>query len=263
MLDLLKVKTEFEISPFFLKHKDTYFSDVILRNVFQCDVKLHRLYGLNKKSYEEIHQISTEVMKDLIIDFADATQFKDEKMFWKMLYAIYLDPDSNAIKEYEGVTCTADGLLSIRRIYRKYGITKDTIHEYETYRRIPIFFFPQEKSGINTTRASVFGDRIDYTLYDLKKYFEAENEEEKEKCKLFSAYKLPQTKAWLNAMGSFERLVDWYRVKNIFTNENYDVYDIEKGGCTILNNYLDNYKWEWSDRYYENLKNCITQFMNK
>ena len=55
MLDLLKVKTEFEISPFFLKHKDTYFSDVILRNVFQCDVKLHRLYGLNKKSYEEIH----------------------------------------------------------------------------------------------------------------------------------------------------------------------------------------------------------------
>lgn len=263
MSDLLKVKDDYENSPFFLKYKNTYFSDVILKDVFQCDVKLHRLYGLNKKSYEEIHHMSTEVMKDLLIDFADATQFKDEALFWKMLYAIYIDPDSNGMKVYDGITCTADGLFSIRRIYRKHGMKITTIHEYAQYRRVPIFFFTMEKNGINTTRASVFGDRIDYTLYDMKKYFAAKDEEEKEKCKLISAYRMPKTKAWLDAMGSFERLIDWYGVKNIFTNGNYEVCDIEQGKDVVIRDYLDGYKWEWSDRYYKNLQNCVNQFMNR
>lgn len=263
MLNLAKVKNEYETSPFFQKYKNTYFSDVILRDVLQCDVKLHKLYGLNKKSYEEIHHMSTEVMKDLMLDFAYAKQFKDECIFWRMLYAVYLDPDANAFKQYHGITCTADGLFSIRRIYRKYGIKLDTIYEYERYRSVPVFFFPKEKNGINITRARVLGDRIDYTLYDLKKYFEAEEESEKEKCKLFSAYRMPKTRAWLNAIGSFERLIDWYGIKNIFTDKNYEVYDIEKGQEAVIREYLDEYKWEWSDRYYENLQNYADQFMNR
>lgn len=263
MLNLSNVKKEYKTSPFFFKYENKYFSDVILRDVFQCDVKLHKLYGLNKKSYEEIHRMSTEVMRDLLIDFAYAKQFKDESIFWKMLYAIYLDPDSNAFREYDGITCTADGLFSIRRIYKKYGMKMNTIYEYEQYRRVPIFFFPKEKNGINTTRAAVLGDRIDYTLYDLKKYYEAEDESEKEKCKLFSAYRMPKTKAWLNSIGSFEKLIDWYGIKNIFTNQNYEVYDIEKGQNAVIKEHLDEYKWEWSDRYYANLRNYIDQVMSR
>lgn len=263
MSDLLKVKDDYENSPFFHKYKDTYFSDAILKNVFQCDVKIHRLYGLNKKSYEEIHHMNTEVMRDLLIDFAYAIKFKDESFFWKMLYAIYIDPDSNGIKEYDGITCTADGVFSIRRIYRKHGMKIDAIQEYDQYRRVPIFFFPMEKKGINTTRASVFGDRIDYTLYDLKQYFEAKDEEEKEKCKLISAYRMPKTKAWLDAMRTFERLIDWYGVKNTFTNDNYEVYDLEQGNDAVISGYLDRYEWEWSERYYKNLQSCVNQFMNR
>lgn len=263
MSDLLKLKDEYENSPFFQKYKDTYFSDVILKEVFQCDVKIHRLYGLNKKSYEEIHHMSTEVMRDLLIDFASVTQFQDEAFFWKMVYAIYIDPDSNGIKEYGGITCTADGLFSIRRIYTKYGMKIQTIQEYNQYRRVPIFFFPTERNGINTTRAVVFGDRMDHTLYDLKQYFEAKDEEEKEKCKLISAYRMPKTKAWLDAIGSFEQLIDWYGVKNIFTNDNYEVYDIEQGKEVVISDYLDVYKWEWSHKYYENLQNYVNQFMNR
>lgn len=262
MSDLLKLKNVYENSPFFQKYKDSYFSDVILKKIFQCDVKIHWLYGLNKKSYEEIHHMITEVMRDLLIDFADATQFKDEEFFWKMLNAIYIDPDSKGIREYAGIKCTADGLFSIRRIYRKYGIRIDAVQEYDQYRKVPIFFFPTEKHGINQTRAWFLGDRIDYTLYDLKQYFEAKSEEEKEKCKLISAYRLPKTKAWLDAMKSFDRLIDWYGVKNIFTNDKYEVYDMEQGNDVLIVDYLDIYKWQWSDRYYQNLQSCVNQFMN-
>ncbi|WP_286028595.1 hypothetical protein [Ligilactobacillus agilis] len=56
------------------------------------------------------------------------------------------------------------------------------IKEYETYRKHPIFYFPCERNGVNMTRATVFGDRIDCTLLDLKYYYTKEKQ-----CKLKSA----------------------------------------------------------------------------
>jgi hypothetical protein len=188
---------------------------------------------------------------------------KDYDLAWKMLYSFYLDPDSASTKNYGNILCTSDGLLSIKRIYRHKGLTTQLISEYETYRRVPIIYFPQEKNGINMTRASVFGDRIDYTLFDLKKYFgsiESKTNLDCHKCRLISAYQLPKTSDFLHQMGSFENLIDWLNIKGIFTNEQYEVYDIEKGDDSIITDYLPKYSWNWSDEYYINIKQMIDKY---
>ncbi len=174
-----------------------------------------------------------------------------------MVNAFYLDPDGFEIRKIGGIDCSADGLLSIKRIYRKYGMSEETIYEYEKYRRIPIFFFPQEMNGINMSRASVFGDKIDYTLFDLKRKFAGNI------CRLDEAYNLPKTNAWLKNIGSFEKLVEIYKIKGIFVNENYEVFDLEKGNGSLITDYCDEYSWTWSERYYNQLKSKIDLYMKK
>lgn len=263
MSELSDVVKLFKSSTFYKKYKDKYFSDIILRDALKCEISLHRYCGLKKMSYEEVHKLCSSILRDLFEGFALESNFQDKELFWNMIYAFYIDPDANGVRELKGIQCTADGLFSIRRIYRKYGIDIKTVEEYETYRKIPVFFFPQEKNGINMTRASVFGDKIDYTLYDLKMYLEAKTDEERNKCKLISAYNLPKTKAWLEELGSFEKLVEWFEIKGIFVDDNYDVYDIERGQGEVILGYLSEYNWTWSDKYYGNLKKYVDQYMSK
>lgn len=253
------IAKKYKNSPFYDKYSDSdrykYISDIILRNVFKDEIELHRLNGL--KTYSDVHRLNVDVLRDLLNLFANSMNIKDEEILWNMIYAFYIDPDSCEVKNMEGVDCSADGLLSIKRIYRKYGLSEIGISEYERYRMIPIFFFPKEMNGINMSRASVFGDKIDHTLFDLKRYYQGKNEE----CKLVKAYKLPKTSEWLKNMKSFEKIVDEYGVKGIFVNDDYEVYDLEKGNGSVITDYDERYTWFWSDSYYNNLKNKIDEFM--
>lgn len=44
-------------------------------------------------------------------------------------------------------------------------------------------------------------------------------------------------------------------VKNIFVDENYDVFDLEKDDGTVISEYKDGcYSRNWSDDYYANIK---------
>lgn len=258
---------QYKESEFYKNYAGTYFSDKILKEVFNCELKLHRLYGLNNKSYKEIHQMNVEHICELITEFGGKFSVEGRDIVWGMIYAIYIDPDSNAIKQIGNIRCTADGLFSIKRIYRKNGASEKTITDYETYRKEPIFFFPEERNGINMTRNAVFGDRIDHTLFDLKNYFEEVAKGDAgniENCKLCSAYKLPKTSEWLREIGSFEKLVDLYDIKDTFVNDEYEVYDIEKGNgkVRVITNYKEKYEWLWSDTYYRNLKNRIEGFVS-
>lgn len=121
------------------------------------------------------------------------------------------------------------------------------IPTYEKYRRFPFFFFPREQGGINMTRTLVFGDKIDYTLLDLKRYYWHQ------KCLMEAAYERAKTKAWLNAMDSFENLVDWYGIKGVFVDEEYRVINIETG-TPFDESRDDPAEKRWSDTYYRNIK---------
>lgn len=245
----------YQESPFYNEYKDTYISDKILREVFGCELKLHRLYGV--KTYEQAHQLNTKVMLDILNLFSKPSNINDDNILWDMIYAFYLDPDGYDVRTIGGVSCSADGLLSIKRICRKYGVSEEGIREYERYRKIPIFFFPQERNGINMARASVFGDKIDATLFDLKRKFEGSTH------RLAKAYDLPKTSKWIESIGDFKKLVDIYGIKGIFVDDDYNVFDLEKCNGSVITEYSNDYSWNWSDAYYQHLKFKIDEFMNK
>ena len=244
---------QYRLSPFYIKYKDTYVSDIIERDVFGKQIDLHRMNNL--KSYSEVYQFNLQVMRDILNLFAAKMMIKNRVILWKMTYAAYIDPDSYEVRVFDGIPCTADGLLSINRIYTMHGMTDRMINEYARYRRIPVFFFPRERGGINTSRAGMFGDRIDHTLFDLKRYYEGKS------CKLAKTYELPKTSEWLKKIGSFKKLVDYYKIKGIFVNDKYEVYDLEKGDESIIRDYQEVYSREWSKSYYNNLKKKIDGYM--
>jgi hypothetical protein len=196
-------------------------------------------------------------MSDVLNLFSKPCNISDEKILWDMIYAFYLDPDGCDVRTIGGVFCSADGLFSIKRICRKYGVSEGAIKEYARYRQIPIFFFPQENNGINMTRASVFGDKIDHTLFDIKRRFEGSA------CRLTKAYNLQKTSRWIEEIGSFEKLVDIYGVKGIFVNDDYEVFDLEQGDGCVITEYREDYSWNWSDTYYQHLKLKMDEFMNQ
>lgn len=236
-------------SAFEKKYKDTYVSDIIRKEVFGENIGVHDRWDL--KRYSQVHQFNVDVLHDLLNLLVKDTGLDDTYWIWRMIYAFYLDPDGYWHESVAGVECAPDGLLSIRRIYKRYGLSEKMIEEYEHYRKRPHMFFPVEMNGINMSRASVFGDRIDHTLLDLKRYFE------KKPCRLKDAYALPKTYQWLSVFGTFEKLMDLYGIKGIFINDSYEVYDLEKGDGSILTEYADQYFWDWSDTYYENVKKKI------
>ena len=173
--------------------------------------------------YNDIYERNIQKAKKLL------KEYSDEETAWKKFYKeFYRDPDGYRIKEKNGVTCTADALLSAWRIYNHEGFNEQFIEAYEQYRKEPIFFFPREQGGINQSRAAVFGDRIDHFLFDLKRYCSGEES------KLESAYQKENTKKWLetfnqaNHRPDFGELVKWFRIDGIFVNENLEVFDLEK-----------------------------------
>lgn len=246
-------------SEFFKKYQGTYYSDSILKDVFGQKLRKHRLNNISQMSYEDIYQLNVQAIQDFMELYWNQ-HHDNAKQAFEMIYSFYIDPDGAATKKIGDVICSADGLISLKRLFAHEGLTEEFLRGYQLYRRNPIFFFPQETGGINMSRARVFGDRIDHTLYDIKKYFEATTEDERSACKLINTFNLPLTKQWLDTLGSFEAMVDWLGVRGIFTTDNYEVFDIEKDDGAIITAYRAEYSWMWSDAYYAGLKERIQLF---
>ncbi len=250
---------EYLESKFYADYKDTYFSDSIIRYIIQKEIKRHQFRATGKNQYNYIYEKMLRVMEDYIRDYAAHAKLVDDRTKWEILYSMYVDPDPKSIKEINGVKCTADGLLSIRRIHQKFGLSAELIEEYRIYRRTPIFHFPAVYGGINQSRAMKggFGDRIDHTLFDLKRYCDGHNN-----CRLQSAYMTAPTAKWLESFDyDFSRIVDeWFGVRGIFVDDNDKVLDLEYSDGTTIKQYSASYSWQWSDRYYENLKKKILEF---
>lgn len=105
---------------------------------------------------------------------------------------------------------------------------------------------------INTVRARVFNDRIDYTLYDLKRFYAKDNS--RDECKMKVAYENPTTNKWLLKFGSFE---EFARRMNLlcWLNEDFDVIDMSNTSKTISN--YGNDPRTIDDTYLNNLKDIL------
>lgn len=213
-----------------------------------------------KSSYDDIYKKNIELMQGVLK--VGATN----KDAWDLFYKHYIDPDRYPIngdhKKYKNIICTADGLLSVKRIFEHEGFGERFIDTYSKYRKTPIIFFPSERNGINMSRYRIFGDRIDHTLFDLKNRMSEPSKIGS--CKLLNAYNKPKTKIWLcEEIESFEKFVGWLGIKGIFTNEDNEIYDLETNdGKTTINDYSKEYSMNWSEQYYTNIKKKIEEFEN-
>ncbi|MEE6727137.1 hypothetical protein PS420_04040 [Pediococcus acidilactici] len=96
------------------------------------------------------------------------------------------------------------------------------------------FIWPQHKiSTINTLRYTMYNDRLDYLLYDLKFYFSGVS------TPMESAYLNNTTKVWLTKFNNnFANFIEKMQLEP-FVNDNYDVLDIEYGQQKIVSGGLD------------------------
>ena len=185
---------------------------------------------------------------------------------WKLFYESYIDPDcypsEQGKKIINNIKCSFDSLLSISRIHYYEGFGESFIETFKTYRKNPVFSFPSEKGGINTSRALYLEDRIDHTLLDIKNYCEGE------KSVLYKAYTKKKTSEWIAYFNSdFEKIVNWLGINGVFVNDKYEVLDLEKEEdipLKALNQEYSkirdkNYIGAWGDAsaYYKNVKNKL------
>ena len=205
-------------------------------------------------NYSDKFNSTIEQMNQFYNTYGKEENFKEQLI--KYYIDKKLDPDSFASRYENNIKCTADGLLSIRRICH-FEKTSDIISVYEKYREYPIFYFPQESGGINTTRSTVFGDRIDHTLYDIKNYYDKNSAEN---CRMKKAFNRKLTKKWLDNMKKFENIVDFFGIKGIFVDNNYNVYDLSSYDRKTLKKYQNRYSYDWTEQYYNNLKMKIEEF---
>lgn len=242
--------------------KIRYARSCILKDYYKEGRKCN-LKGI--KTYTDCYNYDIETMTEFVNQCWNNYEKNEE--IKKMIYSFYIDPDGYDEKTESGVICSADGLLSFNRIYDHEKDFKDFIDTYKRYREIPIFFFPRERGGINTTRSRVFGDRIDHTLFDIKNYFEGR--EYKMDClnkkgsfthKFMEGFK---GKEKFKGKKGFPAFVEWLGIKGIFTDKSCNVFDIEKDDDSILKEYSPSYEWNWSDNYYNNIKKKINLVIEK
>ncbi len=213
---------------------------------------------MKKVTYLDIYDFDIKLI-DMI-----SKEYKSE-LAWSLFKTFYVDPDSYEIKFFSDnskILCSADALLSINRIKKhEKGFGKDFKNTFVEYRKKPIFFFPSERLGINVERNKIFKDRIDHTLFDLKNRLDG-NENTKNTCKLIQAYEKPKTKKWLEEVKTFRNYVDWLGLIDIFTDKDYNIYDLEYDDGTIITTYSEDYKSQWSENYYKNVKDKINKYFS-
>ena len=148
MSDVNEVLSLYKSSSFYKKYKDTYFSDIILRDALKCKNSIHRYYGLSKMSYEDVHRLSTDVLRDLFNKFAKEVDFNDIELFWKMIYSFYIDPDSNGLKELNGIQCTADGYFLSVEYTEKMELTSKLLKSTLCIVKFQYSFFLKKKTEL-------------------------------------------------------------------------------------------------------------------
>lgn len=135
---------------------------------------------------------------------------------------------------------------------------KDIVDDYEIIRNpenAGHLIWPCHRNSINQRRFWLFNDRVDYTLYDIKNYFEGKTHK--------INYNIKHTKQWLDSFESFGKFIEDMNL-TWFCNEKYEVINIETN--EIITEYMPHQKenskmprkdYPITDKYLENLKTII------
>ena len=248
-------------------------------------------------TYRDVFEFDIDLMNCIL------NKYEDKEKAWEVFYEFYKDPDgypleSHKYKTIDGVKCTCDALLSVKRIKDHEGFNSNFhlvdldycaggveravpgevmtflvhvdhgggpcdallsvkrikdhegfnsnfVETFKNYRSKPIFFFPCEIGGLNTSRYNKFYDRIDHMLFDLKRKCEGKTD-----CRLENTYTKAGTAKWLEHFAyDFNKIVEWYGLENSFVrkeNGKYRVFDLEKNDGTYIDNDIVSYSKSWT-----------------
>ncbi len=177
----------------------------------------------------------------------DSIVEKNCSMIKKQDLSSYVDPDIKIEKEItiddEHIRLGPDGICGIKYIESYLDGTQEKKAEAYKLIRSKLIMWPRHRQSINVRRYQCFRDRIDFTIFDIKQYYQ--NGESR------LVKKDSDTVKYLDSLDSFERFIDEYNFQS-FVDENYDVKNLADGG--IITSY-DEYEYSINinKKYLENV----------
>ena len=168
----------------------------------------------------------------------DSIVEKNCSMIKKQDLSSYVDPDIKIEKEItiddEHIRLGPDGICGIKYIESYLDGTPEKKAEAYKLIRSKLIMWPRHRQSINVRRYQCFRDRIDFTIFDIKQYYQYGESR--------LVKKDSDTVKYLDSLDSFERFIDEYNFQS-FVDENYDVKNLADGG--IISNY-DEYEFSAS-----------------
>lgn len=233
-----------------------------------------------RKTYEGIVTLNVEIMR-MILEYCKKQLTQAEMI--QIIKAVCMDPDKVSCEK--GNSLKSDGILSLKHCLAFNDSLEDMILDYETYRasQYNIIKWPSHRLSINQLRYACFKDKIDYTLYDIKRFYKFYepifNEDtylddnqivqvhQSNNCKMKKAMLVECTYNWFKEMKTFRNFIETRSLQK-FVCERKDEHgkmaievldiahynrDKKEEEQEIIKDYsAEGYVWD--KEYYENLK---------
>lgn len=123
--------------------------------------------------------------------------------------------------------CSLDAIIGWKPLFNYRKGEKKWLDDFELIRgnRMGHLAFPVHKNSLNQQRGILLKDRIDYTLFDIKLFYDNATD-----LKLQKAYNEEPTRKWLKSFGTFNQFVEHMQL-NYFVYKDpitlkYDVIDL-------------------------------------
>lgn len=210
---------------------------------------------------QDVYKRNICLIKDLY-ETGFGEKHRSQPFFKYMIDALYCDSDlhdeklnaeANKLTDKYKVKFGADGICGWKILYDVYDGSKspDWLNKYKTIRQSTAgtLFWPCQENGgktINIQRGLLFGDRIDLTLYDIKRYIEKAQTtrmcfDNLDTQKFLERYR--------NGSEGFTTFVRELNLANFVSND-YMVYDLSAND--YHSEFIDDDKikdFSWSNRY--------------
>lgn len=176
-------------------------------------------------------------MKNYNLNKNDIEKYKDKlekniKLIEENRIDECIDPDKYINQIYiinsEEIKLGTDGICGIKYLKRYYNNQK--LKDVYITIRNKIIVWPKHIKSINQRRYQVYRDRIDFTIFDIKMFYE--NKESN------LVVEKSKSERYLNKLGNFKKFIEEYELQN-FVNKNYEVYNLASNSNKVIKNYQD------------------------
>lgn len=178
----------------------------------------------------------------------------------------YLDPDRFIVekKEVDGFTeairLSPDGICGITYLLKYYELKDNDKELAEAYKTIrsKIILWPKHRQNINQRRYACFRDRIDFTLYDISRFYAIVDKENRESRLI---RKGSDSARFLNQFADFPSFAEEYEFDKSFVDiKTGKVFNLSKENEETISSYED---YEFSEKINKKYLNNLIDKLKK